>query len=130
MPDTPEYVNGKPLKYRTCKTRTTREETATEYPKNCLIIWTADWCPLCPRMKELGERLKAEGYDVFYVDFDKNKARAREDGVKAVPTAVVHKGGEEAHRVVGITANNQRSVEAEIRRVLRKNGVPDEYEIY
>jgi hypothetical protein len=81
-------------------------------------------------MKELGEKLKAEGYDVFYVDFDENKTRAREEGVKAVPTAVVHAGGEEVHRVVGITANNQRSVEAEIRKVLRKNNVPDEYEIY
>ena len=81
-------------------------------------------------MKELGERLKAEGYDVFYVDYDKNKAKAREDGVKAVPTAIVHRGGEEVHRVIGITANNQRSVEAEIRKVLRKNSTPDEYEIY
>jgi hypothetical protein len=49
-------------------------------------------------MKELGEKLKAEGYDVFYVDFDENKTRAREEGVKAVPTAVVHAGGEEVHR--------------------------------
>jgi len=81
-------------------------------------------------MKELGERLKAEGYDVFYIDYDKNKVKAREEGVKAVPTAIIHSGGEEVHRVVGISANNQRSVEAEIRRVLRKNGVPDEYEIY
>lgn len=130
MPEAPEYVNGKPLKYRTCKTRVTTEEAATEYPKNCLIIWTADWCSRCPRMKELGERLKAEGYDVFYIDYDKNKAKAREEGVKAVPTAIIHSGGEEVHRVVGISANNQRSVEAEIRKILRKNDVPDEYEIY
>jgi thioredoxin 1 len=130
MPDAPEYIDGKPLKYHGCKTRATTEEAATEYPENCLIIWTADWCSRCPRMKELGERLKAEGYDVFYIDYDKNKAKAREDGVKAVPTAIVHRGGEEVHRVVGITANNQRSVEAEIRKILRKNDGTDEYEIY
>jgi protein-disulfide isomerase len=81
-------------------------------------------------MKELGERLKAEGYDVFYVDFDKNKEEARENGIRAVPTAIVHGGGEEIHRVVGISAENQRSVEAEIRKNLRKNNQPDEYEIY
>jgi thiol-disulfide isomerase/thioredoxin len=130
MPETPEYIDGKPLKYHDCKTRAATEKAAAEYPKNCLIIWTADWCSRCPRMKELGERLKAEGYDVFYVDFDTNKAEAREKGIKAVPTAIVHNGGEEVHRVVGITANNQRSVEAEIRKTLRKNDVPDEYEIY
>ncbi len=130
MPDNPEYIDGKPLKYRNCKSRSTTEEAAARYPKNCLIIWTAEWCSRCPRMKELGERLKAEGYDVFYVDIDENRAEARENGIKAVPTAIVHNGGEEVHRAVGIDANSQRSVEAEIRRVLRKNDVPGEYKIY
>lgn len=128
-PDTSEYIDGKPLKYHTCKTRTTTEKAA-ELPENYLIIWTADWCSRCPRMKSLGERLKAEGYAVFYVDFDKNRAEARAKGIRAVPTAVVHGGGKEVYRVIGITALNQKSVEAAIRRTLRRNDVSSEYEIY
>ncbi len=59
---TPEYVGGKPVKYRIgkdgdeIKTKTPKRQGADIAASNYLVIWTAEWCPYCPKMKALGEK--------------------------------------------------------------------------
>jgi len=103
-----------------------------EYPKNCLIIWTAEWCSTCSQMKTIGDKLKAEGFDVFYIDFDAERKKARSLGIKAVPTAIIYTDSKEVERIVGVTRWTKEKVEKCIREVLCKNieESPPDYEIY
>ncbi len=94
---------------------------AINYPPNYLLIWTADWCSKCPRMKTLGVKLKNEGFDIFYIDFDINKKQAIKDRITAVPVAVVYTASKEVKRFVGISQRTEARIEAQIRNVLRKN---------
>jgi dienelactone hydrolase len=81
-------------------------------------------------MKVIGDRLAKEGYAVYYVDFDKNRAEAKTEGITKVPIAIVMRDGKEVRRITGITRRNESSVESEIRKNLRKNKIPDNYVIY
>lgn len=102
-----------------------------KYPPNYLLIWTAKWCQYCPQMKVVGDKFKEEGFDVFYIDFDKNQEEARKNSVALLPTAVVYTDGEEVKRVVGINPKVSKKVEAQIRTVLEKNGEkPIDYAVY
>lgn len=127
----PEYIDGKPVKYKMpVKIRKTTIDKM-KYPPNCLIIWTASWCNKCPKMKQVGDKLSKDGFDVFYIDFDKNIEEASEKFVRALPTAIVYTEYEETLRIVGI--RNKDTVEKQIRSVLKKNKKeekPNEYRIY
>jgi thiol-disulfide isomerase/thioredoxin len=118
MPETPEYIDGNPVKYQMPP-----GEANVSYPDNCLLVWTAEWCKSCKKMVTIAEKLEKEGYFVFYIDFDENKKKAKEDGVTKVPTAIIHTNGEEVKRFVGVS----RKTEAQIREVLKKS---DDYDIY
>ena len=52
-----------------------------------------------PIVEELGE----EGYAVGKVDVDQNMELAQQFRVMSIPTLIVFKNGEEAHRLVGLT---------------------------
>jgi thiol-disulfide isomerase/thioredoxin len=126
LPRVPEYVDGKPAKYQDPITkRQAPGETAVEYPDNYLLIWTADWCGYCKEMKVIAEELRAEGFDVYYIDFDENRDKARECSVTSLPTTIVYTEGTEAQRFIGIRKAEQ------IRDVLKKNEKePDSHAIY
>jgi thiol-disulfide isomerase/thioredoxin len=121
----PEYIDGKPAKYQDPITkREASEETAVVYPDNYLLIWTADWCGYCKDMKVIAEILRAEGFDVYYIDFDDNRDKARECSVTSLPTTIVYTDGKEAKRFVGIRKAEQ------IRDVLKKNEKEEAYNVY
>jgi len=83
-------------------------------------------------MKTIGDKLKAEGFDVFYIDFDAERKKARSLGIKAVPTAIIYTDSKEVERIVGVTRWTKEKVEKCIREVLCKNieESPPDYEIY
>jgi len=99
----------------------TVSEKEVSYPPNYLLIWSADWCPFCPRMKTIGDKLKNEGFDVFYIDLDTNQKQARKDKITSIPVAVVYATDKEVERFVGISQRTEARVEAQIRKILRKN---------
>jgi thiol-disulfide isomerase/thioredoxin len=111
------------------------------YPSNYLIIWSADWCPKCPQMQAIGNKLKAEGFDVFTLNFDANRETARRDKISGLPVAIVYTNSEEVKRIIGISMQTAKKVEAQIRGVLKKNKKepdkkepdkkePNDYDIY
>lgn len=138
LPRVPEYVDGKPVKYQlpilprqgrgvvtkgiTSKETIIKEtEPEVKYPPNYLLIWTAKWCDKCPYMKVIGDKLKEEGFDVFYIDVEKNEEKARQNRIAGIPVAVIYTDNEEVKRVIGISKETQKEQEARIREVLQKN---------
>jgi len=125
---TSEHIDGKSAQHRpstaSAKEAAAKDSAAdkVEYPPNYLLVWTAEWCKFCPQMKVIGDKLKAEGFDVFYIDFDENQEEAKKSRVGLLPTAIVYTDDEEVKRVVGINSNVSKKVEARIRSVLEKNG--------
>lgn len=90
-------------------------------------------------MKVIGDKLKGEGFDVFYIDFDANREKAKEAKIAGIPVAIVYEAKEEVKRVIGVSKNTEKKVEAQIRKVLKKNGEeeekteqrePDNYKLY
>lgn len=124
---TSKHIDGKSAQYRppatSAKEAAAKVATAeVKYPPNYLLIWTAKWCQYCPQMKVVGDKLKEEGFDVFYIDFDGNQKEAKKNSIALLPTAVVYTSGEEVKRVIGINPKVSKKVEAQIRGVLEKNG--------
>ena len=71
--------------------------------KPILIDFWATWCGPCMRQGPVVEELAEEGYAVGKVDVDQNMALAQQFRVVSIPTLIVFKNGEEAHRLVGLT---------------------------
>lgn len=127
LPEKPEYIDGKPAKYQDPVTKgKAAEEAEVGYPSNYLLVWTAKWCGSCKNVKAITEQLRAEGFDVYYIDYDKNTKEAKKNGVKSLPTSIVYTDGEEVKRVVGTT-----NAEEQIREALKKNTKePSDYDVY
>jgi thioredoxin 1 len=85
------------------------------FQPNCMILWTAEWCPSCKSMYPIAKILQAEGYTVYVLDLDKNKKLAKEMRIQAVPTTLIRRDGVEVTRRIGTVAL------AEIKRTLTKN---------
>jgi thiol-disulfide isomerase/thioredoxin len=125
LPRVPEHIDGKPAKYQLPITkREATEETGVVYPDNYLLIWTADWCDACKKIKGVAEMLRAEGFDVYYIDFEGNRDKARECSVTSLPTTIAYTDGKEAKRFIGICKAEQ------IRDVLKKNEKEEAYNVY
>jgi thiol-disulfide isomerase/thioredoxin len=124
LPRVPEHIDGKPAKYQEPITKRETPEEAIEYPDNYLLIWTAEWCRYCKDMKATAEMLRAEGFDVYYIDFDGNRDKARECSVTSLPTTIVYTDGKEAKRLIGICKAEQ------IRDILKKNEKEEAYNVY
>lgn len=133
LPATPEYVGGKPVKYRIgkdgdeIKTKTPKRQEANIAVSNYLVIWTTDWCPSCPKMKALGEKLEAEGFHVVYFDLDDNREEAKRLGITHIPTAIVYDSKAEVLRLTGMGGQSESQIRAALRKDLK---TPDNYDIY
>lgn len=93
----------------------TTEAAAIILQPNCMILWTAEWCPACKSMYPIAKILQAEGYTVYVFDFDKNKKLANAMRIKAVPTTLIRQNGVEITRRIGTVTLN------EIKKTLTKN---------
>ena len=125
LPRIPEYIDGKPAKYQDPITKKeATEEAGVNYPANYLLIWTADWCGYCKEMKAIAEELRAEGFDIYYMDFDENREKARSCNITSLPTTIVYTNGEEVKRLIGICQAEQ------IRDALKKNEKEESYHVY
>ena len=72
--------------------------------KPVLIDFWATWCGPCMRQGPVVEELAEEGYAVGKVDVDQNMALAQQFRVVSIPTLLIFKGGQEVHRLVGLTS--------------------------
>lgn len=66
--------------------------------------FTAGWCQPCKMLAPIMEQAKQELTDVNFevYDVDQFSALAIEYGIKSVPTVIIEKDGEVAHRFSGL----------------------------
>ena len=66
-----------------------------------LVDFWAVWCmPQGPIVEALAE----EGYNVGKIDVDQEMGLAQQFKVMSIPTLLIFKGGQEVHRLVGLTS--------------------------
>ncbi len=85
---------------------------ATQRPEVTLLEFTSDHCPACRLMGPVVRQLEREGYDVVRIDVSRDQARMAQYRVRAIPTFVVLRNGQEVARRIGVTPA------AELRRLL------------
>lgn len=66
--------------------------------------FTATWCGPCkqlsPIMRELVDETEGIGYQI--IDVDQNPDAASRIGVRALPTVILEKNGNEVERIIGV----------------------------
>ena len=51
--------------------------------------FSATWCGPCKAFKPIMEELKEEGYDITFLDVDKNSGLAKQYNIRSVPTTII-----------------------------------------
>ena len=80
------------------------EEEVLKSEKPILLDFWATWCGPCMRQGPIVEALAEEGYNVGKLDVDQEMGLAQQFKVMSIPTLLIFKGGQEVHRLVGLTS--------------------------
>ena len=79
-------------------------EEVLKSEKTILLDFWATWCGPCMRQGPIVEALAEEGYNVGKIDVDQEMGLAQQFRVMNIPTLLIFKGGQEIHRLVGLTS--------------------------
>lgn len=79
-------------------------EEVLKSEKPILLDFWATWCGPCMRQGPIVEALAEEGYNVGKIDVDQEMGLAQQFKVMNIPTLLIFKGGQEIHRLVGLTS--------------------------
>jgi len=100
-----------------------QEDRTKNFLPNCMILWTAEWCGSCKKMKSIVGELRGEGYTVYVLDYNENKELAKKMDIKTLPTSIIWEDKKEVKRHIGVVKADK------IKKTLKKNEDPD-YDIF
>ena len=80
------------------------EQEVLKSDRPVLVDFWATWCGPCRRQAPIIEELAEEGYAVGKLDVDQEMELAQKYQVMSIPTLLIFKGGQEVHRLVGLTS--------------------------
>ncbi|MFH1311700.1 MAG: thioredoxin [Candidatus Eisenbacteria bacterium] len=84
-----------------------------------LVDFWAPWCAPCrvvsPVVEEIAESM-GDSMKVCKVNVDENPVSSQKYGIRAIPTLIVFKGGDEAARMVGVRPREE--IEKEIKAAI------------
>jgi len=66
-----------------------------------VLAFETDWCGVCKAMKPVVQQLQDEGFDIRTVDADRHREEAMRYGIRAVPTFILVRDGQEVRRTTG-----------------------------
>jgi thioredoxin 1 len=69
--------------------------------------FTATWCGPCQSFKPVMNEISGEGYNIEFVDVDKNQSTAQSMGVRSVPCTIIFEDGLEVDRFVGARSKSE-----------------------
>ena len=73
-----------------------------------ILYFTAEWCNPCKRVRPIAEELDRDGIIKFqYIDADDNGDLCRKFEIKAIPTFILIKDGNEIRRTNGAKTKEQ-----------------------
>lgn len=73
---------------RDSSTEVRQEQVIPECKADILVVYGAEWCGPCRKMKPLWKKLKKEGYKIYYVDIDRPDKKIPEKYRKHRPRSV------------------------------------------
>ncbi len=77
-------------------------EIAQSENKPLLIVFSADWCAYCDKLKsEIIADNHANNFVICIIDYDTNKTLVRKYKVKSLPTSIILKNKTEVNRKIG-----------------------------
>lgn len=71
-----------------------------------LEYWSAEWCGPCKGMRSIINELVGAGVNITKIDADQHVDRAREIGIRGIPTFIIRRDGVEVERLVGAKTKN------------------------
>ncbi len=77
------------------------EQAIQEKNKNVLLIFGADWCPSCVRLKKDLLKLDLHDYIICQIDVDQRRDLAKKYNVNRYPTSIIINNKEEKSKIVG-----------------------------
>jgi thioredoxin 1 len=77
------------------------EEVISSKNQNIILIFSADWCKYCNKLKGDIGNLDFGGYDHHIIDVDLNPDLKKQYSVKSLPTSILIKNNKEVSRKSG-----------------------------
>lgn len=79
-----------------------------------MVDFYATWCGPCRIMAPRVEEAKKAGVNIYKIDVDKEIKLSTEQGIRALPTIVQYKGGEEKGRTLGVVSVEKLKTDFEV----------------